>query len=76
MNGIDLIMKLQQKMQNPVFANKFNKLVNDINSIPGLQEEVMRISQINDEKERSSAIEKLPSKVKRVVSEMIKLIND
>lgn len=76
MNAIELIMKLQQKMQDPVFANKFNKLFNEINSIPGLQQEVMRIAQINNEKERERAVEKLPSKVKKVVSEMIKLIND
>lgn len=76
MNGTELIMKLQQKMQDPVFANKFNKLVNEINRIPGLQQEVMRIAQINNEKERERAVEKLPSKVKKVVSEMVNLIND
>lgn len=76
MNAIELIRKLQQKMQDPVFANKFNKLVNEVSSIPGLQQEVMRIAQINNEKERERAVEKLPSKVKKVVSEMLKLIND
>lgn len=76
MNGMELIMKLQKRMQDPVFAKKFNKLVSEINSIPGLQQEVMKIAQISNEKDRDRAVEKLPSKVKKVVSEMIKLLND
>jgi len=76
MNGYELVRRLQQKMQDPTFARKFNKLANDLSSMPGLQQEIMRISQINNEKERDKAIERLPDKVKKSVSEMLKLLND
>ena len=76
MNGYELVRRLQQKMQDPTFARKFNKLANDLSSMPGLQLEIMRISQINNEKERDKAIERLPDKVKKSVSEMLKLLND
>lgn len=76
MNGFNLIMRLQKKMQDPEFAQRFNKLVSEVNSIPGLQQEVMRISQISNEKDRDRAVDKLPSKVKKVVSQMIKLLNE
>lgn len=75
MNGYELVRKLQQKMQDPVFARKFNQLANDLNSMPGLQQEIMRIAQMNNEKERDKAIAKLPDKVKKSVSEMLKLLN-
>lgn len=75
MNGYELVRRLQQKMQDPTFAKKFNKLANDLNGMPGLQQEIMRISQINNEKERDKAIERLPDKVKKSVSEMLKLLN-
>lgn len=74
MNGMELIMKLQKKMQDPAFAEKFSRLANEISGIPGLQQEVMRISQISNERDREKALDRLPSKVKKSVTEMIKLL--
>jgi hypothetical protein len=76
MNGYELIMRIQQKMQDPVFAAKFNQLVKKLNSIPGLQQEVMRIVKIEDPKKRQKAMEKLPSGVKNSVEEMMKLLSE
>ena len=76
MNGYNLIMKLQGKMQDPNFAARFNKLVGEFNSIPGMQEEVMRIAQIEDEKKREKALSKLPDRVKRLVRELNSLLNE
>jgi hypothetical protein len=76
MNGYELIMKIQQKMQDPVFAAKFNKLVKDLNSIPGLQQEVMRIVKIDDPKKRQKAIDQLPNGVRNSVEEMMKLLSE
>ncbi len=77
MNGFELIMKIQQRMQSdPNFANKFNNLVQKLNSVPGLQQEVMRIAKIEDTKKRQKAIDRLPSKVKSAVEEMISLVNN
>ena len=73
--GYDLIMRIQQRMQDPKFAARFNSLIQDLNSIPGLQQEVMRIARIDDPKKRQKAIEKLPSKVKYTVEEMMRLLN-
>ena len=75
MNPYELIMLINKRMQDPVFAQKFNALINELNSIPGLQQEVMRIVQINDDKKRQRAIERLPSKVKKTVNEMFQLLN-
>lgn len=75
MNPYELIMLIKKRMQDPVFAQKFNVLINELNSIPGLQQEVMRIVQINDDKKRQRAIERLPSKVKKTVNEMFQLLN-
>lgn len=75
MNGYELVRKLQQKMQDPTFARKFNSLASELNGTPGLQQEIMRISQITNEKERDKAISKLPDKVKKSVSEMLKMLN-
>lgn len=75
MNPYELIMLIKKRMQDPVFAQKFNALINELNSIPGLQQEVMRIVQINDDKKRQRAIERLPSKVKKTVNEMFHLLN-
>ncbi len=75
MNPYELIMLIKKRMQDPVFAQKFNALINELNSIPGLQQEVMRIVQINDDKKRQRAIERLPSKVKKTVNEMFQLLN-
>ena len=75
LNPYELIMLIKKRMQDPVFAQKFNALINELNSIPGLQQEVMRIVQINDDKKRQRAIERLPSKVKKTVNEMFQLLN-
>ncbi|MDU1412933.1 MAG: hypothetical protein E6929_08960 [Clostridium sp.] len=75
MNIYDLIRKLQVKMKDPVFAAKFNEASNIINSVPGLQNEVFRIAQIQDEKAQSAAIAKLPNEVKNAVRDLISLLN-
>lgn len=76
MNAYNLIMKLQGRMQDPVFAERFNKIVSEFNSIPGVQQEVMRISQIEDEKKREKAISKLPDRAKKLVRELNSLLNE
>lgn len=77
MNGsYELIMRIQKKMQDPVFAARFNSLVQELNSIPGLQQEVMRIARIEDPRKRQKAIDKLPSKVKYTVQEMMALLRN
>ena len=75
MNAYELIRKLQVKMQDPTFSRKFNKLANDLNATPGLQQEIMRIAQISNENERNKAISKLPDHVKQSVNELLKLLN-
>jgi len=75
MNGYELIMKIKSSMNDPVFAERFNKLAAELNAMPGLQQEVMKIVQINDEKKRKKAIDRLPSKAKNVVQEIFKMIN-
>lgn len=76
MNPFQLIMTIQQRMQqDPSFANKFNKVVADLNNVPGLQQQVMRIAQISDENEREKVIDKLPKDAKRAVKGMIDLLN-
>lgn len=74
MNNYNLIMKLQGKMQDPRFASRFNKLVGEFNSIPGMQQEVMRIAQIQDEKKRDKELSRLPHKVKTLVKELLSLL--
>lgn len=75
MNGYELIMKIKSNMKDPVFAEKFNRLVADLNTIPGLQQEVMKIAQINDDKKRNKAIDRLPSKARNIVQEVFKMVN-
>ncbi|MBD7913161.1 MULTISPECIES: hypothetical protein [Clostridium] len=76
MNGYELIMKIQTRMKDPVFAQRFNALVAELNNIPGLQQEVMNIVKISDEKKRKKAMDKLPSKAKNIVQEIFTLINN
>ena len=77
MNPYELIMMIQQRLnQDPNFAAKFNRLTNQLNNIPGLQQEVMRIVQINDQRKRQRAIDKLPSNVKHIVRELFDLLNN
>ena len=74
-NPYELIAKIQQRMQDPVFAAQFNSLIQKLNSIPGLQQEVMRIAKIDNPSQRQKAINRLPPKVKSTVEEMIRLLN-
>lgn len=77
MNGYALIMKLQQKMvQDKKFADRFNKAVKELNNIPGLQAQVLKIVQMNDESSRQNAINSLPKKAKNTVEEILKLLNN
>lgn len=75
MNGYELLMKIQERMKDPNFAQKFNRIVGDLNNIPGLQQEVMRISQIDDERSRQKAIDRLPDKAKQSVKDFLSLLN-
>lgn len=76
MNGYQLIMKIQQKMQQDQnFANKFNQAVANLNRIPGLQQQVLKIAQINNEAERQRALDRLPQEAKHSVEELLKLLN-
>lgn len=77
MNPYDLIMKVNRKMnEDPVFAQKFNQLLGELNRTPGLQQEIMRIAQIQDEKKRQKALNNLPDNIKRSVAEMFKLLGN
>ena len=76
MNPYELIMKIDRKMkQDPNFAQKFNKLVAEFNRTPGLQQQVMRIAQIQDERNRKIALQNLPENIKQSVAEMFRLLN-
>lgn len=76
MNGYQLMMKIQQKMQNPAFAQRFYQIVGELQNMPGLQQEVLKIAQIQDERKREKALDKLPSKVKKSVKELLSLIEN
>ena len=76
MNAYDLIRKIQGRMQDPVFAERFNRIVSEFNTIPGVQQEVMRIAQIEDEKKREKAISRLPDRAKKLVRELNSLLNE
>ena len=76
MNPYELIMKIDRKMkQYPNFAQKFNKLVAEFNITPGLQQQVMRRAQIQDERKRKIALQNLPENIKQSVAEMFRLLN-
>ena len=76
MNPYELIMKIDRKMkEDPAFANKFNRLVGELNRTPGLQNQKMRIAQIKDESKRQRALNNLPDNIKQSVKEMFKLLN-
>lgn len=77
MNAYQLIRKVQQKMQrDPAFAARLNNILNQLNSVPGLQQEVMKIAQIDDERKRQRAMDHLPENVKQLVNELLNLINN
>lgn len=76
MNAYEVIAKIQKKIaQDPGFAQRFNVLVQELNKIPGLQQEVIKIAKIDDPNKRQKAIDKLPSRAKNIVIEIMKLIN-
>ena len=75
MNPYELIMKIDQKMKtDSKFATKFNKLVGELNRKPGLQQEILRIAQIQNEAQRQKALSSLPEDVKHSVQEMFDLL--
>ncbi|GAA0686973.1 MULTISPECIES: hypothetical protein [Clostridium] len=77
MNAYQLIMKIQRKMQrDPAFSARLNNILNQLNSVPGLQQEVMKIAQIEDERKRQKAMDHLPEQVKHLVNELLTLINN
>ena len=77
MNPFQLIMKVQQRMQQDQnFANKFNKAVSELNNVPGLQQQVIKIAQINDEAQRQQVIDRLPKDAKVAVKGILELLND
>jgi len=70
-------MKLQRRIaQDPNFANRFNKAVADLNRIPGLQQEVLRIMQMNNEAQRQKALDSLPKQAKHTVEDLLKMLNN
>lgn len=75
MNPFELVNLIQSKMQNPVFARQFNNLISQLDSIPGLKQEVMRIASINDDRKRQRAIERLPDQAKAIVGQIFALLN-
>ena len=75
MNPFELVNLIQSKMQNPVFARQFNNLISQLDSIPGLKQEVMRIASINDERKRQRAIERLPDQATAIVGQIFALLN-
>ncbi|WP_297423741.1 hypothetical protein [Clostridium sp.] len=77
MNPFQLIIMVQQKMQqDPDFANKFNKAVTELNKIPGLQQKVIQIAQLNDESQKQAALDKLPKDAKNAVKKILGLLDD
>ncbi|EKQ56354.1 MULTISPECIES: hypothetical protein [unclassified Clostridium] len=77
MNPFQLIIMVQQKMQqDPDFANKFNKAVTELNKIPGLQQKVIQIAQLNDESQKQAALDKLPKDAKNAVKKILSLLDD
>lgn len=77
MNPYQLILKVQHKIQtDPNFANKFNAAVTNLNRIPGLQNKVLQIAQINNETQRQRELDKLPKEVKQSVEEILRLLDN
>ncbi|MFW2488946.1 hypothetical protein [Clostridium chromiireducens] len=77
MNPYQLIIMVQQRMQqDPEFANKFNKVVLELNKVPGLQQKVIQIAQIGDENQRQQAMDKLPKDAKHAVKKILGLLEE
>lgn len=76
MNGYQLIMRIQQKMQqDPSFANRVNRAVSELNSMPGLQQQVLQIAQMSNEKQRQQAIDRLPIQARQAVQDILEMLN-
>lgn len=75
MNPFELFQVFQRKMADPNFARQFNNLTNQLNNIPGLQQEVMKIVSINDPRKRQKAIDRLPDQAKIIVGQIINMLN-
>lgn len=76
MNGYQLIMRIQQKMQqDPSFANRVNRAVAELNSMPGLQQQVLQIAQMSNEKQRQQAIDRLPIQARQAVQDILEMLN-
>lgn len=72
MDGMEVINRIQRKLQTDTsFAKRFNVLVKKLNSIPGLQQEVIRIAKIDNPRIRQKAIDQLPEDVKNIVKEIV-----
>lgn len=77
MNPYQLIIMVQQKMQqDPSFANKFNQAVIELNKIPGLQQKVVQIAQLNTDQQREQAMDKLPKDAKHAVKRILALLTE
>lgn len=76
MNILGLVMRIKEKMNNPIFAKKFNEASDVVSNMPGLQQEIMRIMQINDAKAQNDAISRLPKEAKEAVVEIISLLQN
>lgn len=74
MNPFELFSVYQRKMNDPNFANQFNYLTSQLNSIPGLQQEVIRIFSISDPRKRQKAIDRLPNNVKDIVGQLFNML--
>ncbi|WP_244835291.1 hypothetical protein [Clostridium sp. BJN0001] len=75
MNGYQLISKLQTKLkQDPEFAMKFNRTVNQLKNVPGLQMKILKIAQLRTEQERQRAINTLPKNARNAVYELLELL--
>lgn len=76
MEGYGLILKLQKKMGDPEFKKTFGLLINELNSIPGMESKVMQIMQMKDEKQKAKALDELPSKVKNLLNQLLIMLNN
>ncbi|MDR3596724.1 hypothetical protein [Clostridium sp.] len=77
MNPYQLIITVQQKMQqDPSFANRFNQAISELNKIPGLQQKVVQIAQLNTESQRQNAMDKLPRDAKHAVKQILSLLEE
>ncbi|AGF56573.1 hypothetical protein [Clostridium saccharoperbutylacetonicum] len=77
MNPYQLIIAVQQRMQqDPNFANKFNQAIIELNKIPGLQQKVVQIAQLNTEAKRQEAMDKLPKDARNAVAKILSILEE